>query len=79
MSASKNNFFDKEIVSIITNGKSSDVISHDNGPRHDQTIEKLTKLRPYFDRKYGTVTVGNSCPITDGAAMLILKENQQSD
>ena len=44
----------------------------DEGPRPDETIEHLQKLRPYFDRKTGTVTVGNSCQITDGAAAVLL-------
>ena len=44
----------------------------DNGIREKQTLEALAKLRPVFDRKYGTVTAGNSSQITDGAAALIL-------
>jgi acetyl-CoA C-acetyltransferase/acetyl-CoA acyltransferase len=43
------------------------VLEQDNGIRTNQTFEALQKLKPYFDRRYGTVTVGNSCPITDGA------------
>jgi acetyl-CoA acetyltransferase family protein len=39
----------------------------DDGVRHDQTIAALEKLRPYFVRGTGTVTVGNACPVTDGA------------
>lgn len=42
----------------------------DDGPRHQQTLEALQKLRPIFDKE-GTVTAGNSCPLTDGAAALI--------
>jgi acetyl-CoA C-acetyltransferase len=44
----------------------------DDGVRHDATPEKLSKLKPFFDRKYGTVTPGNSSQITDGAAWLLL-------
>lgn len=40
----------------------------DNGVRENQTSEALAKLRPFFDRKYGTVTAGNSSQVTDGAA-----------
>lgn len=43
----------------------------DAGPRKDQTMEALARLRPFF-QKNGTVTVGNSCPITDGAAALVV-------
>ncbi len=50
-------------------------VAADVGPRREQTMEQLAKLKPYFDRRNGTVTVGNSCPITDGAAaMLVMSE-----
>ncbi len=44
----------------------------DNGIRPDSSMEQLAKLRPVFDRTYGTVTAGNSSPLTDGAAMTLL-------
>jgi acetyl-CoA C-acetyltransferase len=44
----------------------------DDGVREDSTPDNLAKLRPFFDRKYGNVTAGNSSQITDGAAWLIL-------
>jgi acetyl-CoA C-acetyltransferase len=44
----------------------------DDGVRRDSTVENLAKLKPFFDRKYGTVTAGNSSQITDGAAWLVL-------
>ncbi len=47
-------------------------VTEDVGPRRGQTLEALAKLKPYFDRRYGTVTVGNSCPITDGAAAILV-------
>lgn len=49
-------------------------IGKDNGPRPQQTLEQLQKLKPLFDRQSGTVTAGNSCPLTDGAAALILAD-----
>jgi len=45
---------------------------HDDGVRKDSSIENLAKLRPAFDRKYGSVTAGNSAQITDGASWLLL-------
>ncbi len=45
---------------------------HDDGLRRDSSMERLAKLRPAFDRKYGNVTAGNSAQITDGAAWVIL-------
>jgi acetyl-CoA C-acetyltransferase len=44
----------------------------DDGVRRDSSVENLAKLRPFFDRKYGNVTPGNSSQITDGGAWLIL-------
>lgn len=44
----------------------------DDGVRADSSVEKLAKLRPVFDRKYGNVTAGNSAQVTDGASMLLL-------
>ncbi|TAK41405.1 MAG: acetyl-CoA C-acyltransferase, partial [Betaproteobacteria bacterium] len=44
----------------------------DDGVRRDASIENLAKLKPFFDRKYGNVTPGNSSQITDGAAWLVL-------
>ena len=41
---------------------------------HRETIDALAKLRPIFDRKDGTVTVGNSCQITDGAVALVVSD-----
>jgi acetyl-CoA C-acetyltransferase len=44
----------------------------DDGVREDSTAENLAKLRPFFDRKYGNVTAGNSSQVTDGGAWLVL-------
>jgi acetyl-CoA acetyltransferase family protein len=46
-------------------------IKEDVGPRADQSLEALARLKPYF-RQGGTVTVGNSCPLTDGAAAVLV-------
>ncbi|UJF18729.1 acetyl-CoA C-acyltransferase FadI [Vibrio sp. SS-MA-C1-2] len=48
------------------------IISQDNNIRHDSTLEGYSKLRPAFDRKYGSVTAANSTPLTDGAAAIIM-------
>jgi acetyl-CoA acetyltransferase family protein len=49
-----------------------EAVEEDRGPRRDQTREALAKLPPYFDRRTGTVTAGNSSPITDGAAAAVI-------
>ena len=48
----------------------------DDGVRRDASVQNLAKLRPFFDRKYGNVTPGNSSQITDGAAWLILASEE---
>ncbi len=47
-------------------------ITRDNGVRADTSLEQMAKLRPVFDRRYGTVTAANSSPLTDGAAAVLL-------
>ncbi len=59
-----------EVVPIID--KKGRVYVKDDGARADSTPEKLAKLRPFFDKKYGMVTAGNSSQITDGACLLLL-------
>lgn len=66
----QNNGYLDEIETIFDNkGKA---YKSDNGARADSSIEKLAKLRPVFDKKFGNVTAGNSAQITDGAAWVIL-------
>ncbi len=60
-----------EIVAIpLPGGKG--MLAQDDGPRDNQDEAALAKLKPYFDRAAGTVTVGNACPLTDGAAATII-------
>ena len=59
-----------EIVPLV-DGKGN-VYAEDDGVRLDSSIDGLAKLKPFFDRKYGRVTPGNSSQITDGAAWLLL-------
>src|SRR3989338_56484 len=61
----------EEIVPVPIPPEYNIVIEDDNGPRENQTMEALGGLRPYFDRHTGTVTVGNSCQVTDGACALL--------
>lgn len=55
------------------------VTTADNGIRSDTSLEALAGLRPVFDRKYGTVTAGNSSPLTDGAAAVLLMAEEKAD
>ena len=49
-----------------------EIVAGDNGVRPDTSLEALAELRPVFDRRYGSVTAGNSSPLTDGAAAVLL-------
>ena len=67
--------FDGETCPVYVPGSGGfEAVTEDIGPRAGQTIEALAKLKPIFDRKDGTVTVGNACQITDGAAALLLAD-----
>ncbi|TET75543.1 MAG: thiolase family protein [Candidatus Aminicenantes bacterium] len=65
--------FENEIVPVKTQDKKGNeiLVTTDEHPRPETTIEKLSKLPPVF-KKGGTVTAGNSSGITDGAAALVL-------
>ncbi len=52
-------------------------IEQDNVPRPEQTMEQLARLRPFWDSQ-GTVTAGNSCPLTDGAAAVVLTNSENA-
>ncbi|MBC7740615.1 MAG: thiolase family protein [Bdellovibrionaceae bacterium] len=56
-----------------------ETLTEDFGPRDNQTIEALAKLKPFFDKNTGTITAGNSCPITDGAGMLLLMSREKAE
>ncbi|MEE8196613.1 MAG: acetyl-CoA C-acetyltransferase [Acidiferrobacterales bacterium] len=50
--------------------------AQDTGLRRDSTAERLARLNPVFDRRYGSVTAGNSSQVSDGAAVLVLASEQ---
>lgn len=62
----------EEIAPVFTPPAYKEYVAQDVGPRAEQTMEQLAKLKPFFDRKFGTITVGNACPITDGAGAVLL-------
>ena len=70
----------EEIVPLFVPPKYEKTITDDNGVREMITLEDLAKLKPYFDRYSGTVTVGNACQVTDGAcALLLMKEEKAKE
>lgn len=77
VNAWKEGRFADEVVPIPSLPKWDAYIEKDIGPREQQTMEALAKLKPYFDRRNGTVTAGNASQITDGAAfMLVMSESE---
>ncbi len=65
----------QEIVPLAV-GRLDRLLKEDIGPRKNSTVEGLSKMRPYFDKKSGTVTVGNSCPITDGGSAILFASEE---
>jgi acetyl-CoA acyltransferase len=55
------------------------VLDHDNGVREDTSLDKLASLKPVFDKRYGTVTAGNSSPLTDGASAVLLMSEEKAE
>src|SRR6266508_3638459 len=51
-------------------------VTTDNGIRRDTSLEQMAKLKPVFDRRYGTVTAANSSPLTDGASAVLLMSEE---
>jgi acetyl-CoA C-acetyltransferase len=70
--------FDAEIVPVTTPDGTE--VARDDGPRPGTTMEKLAELKPVFDPENGTVTAGNSCPLNDGAAaVLVMSETRAAE
>jgi len=74
LAAQKAGYFDAEIAPLY--GPDGKLYAADDGVREDSTPENLAKLRPFFDRKYGNVTAGNSSQVTDGASWLLLASEE---
>jgi acetyl-CoA acyltransferase len=69
----------QEIAPVYVPPDYKDLVIDDIGPRDTQTLEALAKLKPFFDKQTGTITAGNSCPITDGAAMTLLMSREKAE
>jgi acetyl-CoA C-acetyltransferase len=73
--ARENGFFDREIIPVpLPNGE---LFSKDDGPRPGTTMETLATLKPSF-REEGRVTAGNSCPLNDGAAAVVVMSDRRA-
>ena len=65
-----------EIAPWFPEKTSDPVVTADNGIRTDSTLEQMAKLKPVFDRRYGTVTAANASPLTDGASAVLLMSDE---
>jgi len=77
LAAQKAGHYDNEVVPLYD--KTGMLYALDDGVREDSTADNLAKLRPFFDRKYGNITAGNSSQVTDGAAWLVLASQRAVD
>ncbi len=66
-----------EVIPIFD--RNGNVYKADDGLRRDSSVEKLASLKPYFDKKFGSVTPANSSQVTDGASLLLLASKESVD
>ena len=69
--------FKDEVMTVIVPPRFENIVETDNLIRGDSTLEAMAKLKPVFDRKYGTITAANASPLTDGAAAVILMSEER--
>ena len=67
-----------EIAPCYTGRHYEKLVDRDNGVRADSTLEKLATLKPVFDRRYGSLTAGNSSPLTDGASAVMMMTEERA-
>jgi acetyl-CoA C-acetyltransferase len=75
VASQESGFYDREIVPVKLEDGSE--VAKDDGPRPSSTLEKLAELPPAF-REDGKVTAGNSCPLNDGAAAVLLMSDTKA-
>lgn len=68
-----------EMMPVYVPPRFESVLTADNGIREDTSYEQLAALKPVFDRKYGSVTAGNSSPLTDGGACVLLMSEEKAN
>ena len=70
--------FNDQVIHVPVPPSYEKVADKDNIVRDDTSLEALSQLKPVFDRKYGSVTAGNSSPLTDGAAALLVMSEEKA-
>ncbi|MDX2122667.1 MAG: acetyl-CoA C-acyltransferase [Gemmatimonadota bacterium] len=76
--ATQSGRFAEEIAPWFGGRGMDDVVTTDNLIRADTSLEQLAKLKPVFDRRYGSVTAGNASPLTDGAAICLVMNEEKA-
>ena len=74
----KSGKFAAEVMHVAVPPRYDRVAGKDNIVREDTTLAALAQLKPVFDRRYGTITAGNSSPLTDGAAALVIVSEEKA-
>jgi len=70
--------FEGQVVAVFPRPGFDRAVTADNGVRDDSTLEALAALKPVFDRRFGTLTAGNSSPITDGGSAVVLASERRA-
>jgi acetyl-CoA acyltransferase len=69
--------FKDEVMTVIVPPRFENIVETDNLIRGDSTLEAMAKLKPVFDRKFGTITAANASALTDGAAAVLLMSEER--
>ncbi|MCU1230502.1 MAG: 3-ketoacyl-CoA thiolase [Acidobacteria bacterium] len=69
--------FKDEVMTVVVPPSFDNIVETDNLIRGDSTLEGMAKLKPVFDRKFGTITAANASPLTDGAAAVLLMSEEK--
>jgi len=70
--------FDNQLVPVFPEPRYNTAVVRDNGIRADTSLEQLSRLRPVFDPRDGTLTAGNSSPLTDGASAVVVMSEKKA-
>ncbi|MEO8508518.1 MAG: acetyl-CoA C-acetyltransferase [Betaproteobacteria bacterium] len=77
LAAQQAGHYANEVVPLFD--RNGTLYAADDGVREDSTVQNLAKLRPFFDKKYGNVTAGNSSQVTDGGAWVVVASQRAVD
>ncbi len=72
-------YFDRQVVTAFPPPRYNHPVERDNGVRPDTTMEALEGLRPVFDKRYGSLSAGNSSPLTDGGGAVLISSEKRAE